>query len=319
MDRHPNAYRIALRLSETPVWSGSGWMVLCPVHDDTTPSLHFSDGEDGTLLYYCHARCHHADIRQALFHLGVDLRRPARNTGHNALPRPRLRQPAGNAGPFNPDLPGQFLHATLGPPVAVWAYPWLHDPRLCIQAIARYETPDGKTYRPWQLAHADHGGPPRLRCARLADPQPLYHGHRIPPAATVLFVEGEKAADATRALMKPFPWIAVTTNPGGTGRADCVSLALLRGKNIVLAYDDDDSGRLANRNLAERLADYGLPRPAILALRHELPNPSGRERAPAWDPGDETGVLRAGMVEEWAATLPPHHPLCPATASLPPG
>jgi 5S rRNA maturation endonuclease (ribonuclease M5) len=37
--------------------SGSGWMALCPVHDDRNPSLSITDGTDGRLLVKCHAGC----------------------------------------------------------------------------------------------------------------------------------------------------------------------------------------------------------------------------------------------------------------------
>ncbi len=320
MIRQANAYRIAIQLSETPVWSGSGWLVICPAHDDTTPSLHLTETDDGTVLFFCHARCHYADIRQAMRHLGVDPANPA--TGNDARPRPNSAPvPAPrpiNAGPFSASLTARFLHPALGIPTAIWPYPWFYDPRLSIQVIARYETPQGKTYRPWQMVHSDHGSLPRLLCARLPDPQPLYHDHAIPNASTVLFVEGEKTADATRLLLAQYPFIAVTTTPGGTGRAHQASLNLLPHRNIVLAYDDDDSGRQANRRLADHVTAHGLPAPATLALRHDLPNPTGQQRPPAWDPGDEGHGLTPDIIAEWTATLPPDHPLCPAAASQPP-
>lgn len=37
--------------------TGSGWRARCPAHDDKSPSLSVSTGEDGRILLYCHAGC----------------------------------------------------------------------------------------------------------------------------------------------------------------------------------------------------------------------------------------------------------------------
>jgi 5S rRNA maturation endonuclease (ribonuclease M5) len=39
-----------------------GWLVTCPAHDDRTPSLHVSEGDDGRVLLSCHASCEFADV-----------------------------------------------------------------------------------------------------------------------------------------------------------------------------------------------------------------------------------------------------------------
>lgn len=40
-----------------PPRSGRGWTALCPVHDDTNPSLSITEGRDGRVLLYCHRGC----------------------------------------------------------------------------------------------------------------------------------------------------------------------------------------------------------------------------------------------------------------------
>ena len=37
--------------------SGSGWTAVCPAHDDKTPSLSVSQGDDGRWLLKCFAGC----------------------------------------------------------------------------------------------------------------------------------------------------------------------------------------------------------------------------------------------------------------------
>ncbi len=51
--------------------SGSGWQARCPAHDDRTPSLSISTGDDGRTLVHCHAGCLVEDILAAV---GLTLR-----------------------------------------------------------------------------------------------------------------------------------------------------------------------------------------------------------------------------------------------------
>jgi RecA-family ATPase len=37
--------------------SGNGWLTCCPAHDDDNPSLSVSSGDNGGLIFYCHAGC----------------------------------------------------------------------------------------------------------------------------------------------------------------------------------------------------------------------------------------------------------------------
>src|SRR3712207_2908374 len=46
--------------------SGSGWVALCPAHDDHRHSLSVAEGEGGLPLLHCHAGCTYEAIRLAL-------------------------------------------------------------------------------------------------------------------------------------------------------------------------------------------------------------------------------------------------------------
>ncbi len=46
--------------------AGSGWIALCPAHDDRNPSLSLSTGKDGKVLLRCHAGCDQAQVIDAL-------------------------------------------------------------------------------------------------------------------------------------------------------------------------------------------------------------------------------------------------------------
>ena len=42
------------------------WMARCPAHDDSTPSLSITRGDDGRVLAHCFAGCDHAEVVKAL-------------------------------------------------------------------------------------------------------------------------------------------------------------------------------------------------------------------------------------------------------------
>lgn len=46
--------------------AGRGWMVRCPAHDDRTPSLAISTGDQGKVLVHCHAGCDQKQVIAAL-------------------------------------------------------------------------------------------------------------------------------------------------------------------------------------------------------------------------------------------------------------
>ena len=46
--------------------AGGGWIARCPGHDDRTPSLSISPGDDGKILLHCHAGCDQAQVIDAL-------------------------------------------------------------------------------------------------------------------------------------------------------------------------------------------------------------------------------------------------------------
>lgn len=62
----------------------TGWEACCPAHQDATPSLSISVGDDGRVLLHCHAGCAFADICRAMglpeedFFPKSDAKRPRR-------------------------------------------------------------------------------------------------------------------------------------------------------------------------------------------------------------------------------------------------
>jgi hypothetical protein len=53
-------------------------MIHCPSHDDETPSLHISQGENGKILLPCQAGCTQEEVLEALRDKGLWPNGPAR-------------------------------------------------------------------------------------------------------------------------------------------------------------------------------------------------------------------------------------------------
>ncbi|MBN8957383.1 MAG: toprim domain-containing protein [Rhizobiales bacterium] len=51
--------------------AGATWMARCPVHEDRSPSLSISAGENGKVLVRCHAGCDQRDVIAALRERGL--------------------------------------------------------------------------------------------------------------------------------------------------------------------------------------------------------------------------------------------------------
>lgn len=51
--------------------SGRGWMARCPAHEDRTPSLAISEGNDAQPLVHCFGGCSQDRVISALRELGL--------------------------------------------------------------------------------------------------------------------------------------------------------------------------------------------------------------------------------------------------------
>jgi len=58
--------------------AGTGWVALCPAHDDRTPSLSIQEGDDGNVLVHCHAGCTQEQVIAALTSYGLWMTRGSR-------------------------------------------------------------------------------------------------------------------------------------------------------------------------------------------------------------------------------------------------
>jgi hypothetical protein len=144
-------------------------------------------------------------------------------------------KPAAPTGPACQDAAAVFagLANKAGELVARWEY--RDAAGQVVFEVARFEGADGKTYRP---ARRDADG---WRAALPVGPLPLYGLPELlttDPAATVYVCEGEKCADAVRAL-----GAVATCSQGGAGASGKTDWTALAGRKVTILPDNDEPGR----------------------------------------------------------------------------
>lgn len=183
-------------------------------------------------------------------------------------------------------------------------YPYRNRAGEILFYVLRADLPGGtKKIRPLTLWTTVAGGT-TWKLAGMPAPRPLYHLDLIAqhPDAAILIVEGEKAADAARAL---FPNGVVTTTPNGAQAVEHVDLTPLTGRAVILWPDHDEPGEAYVHHLKDRLlqdirvGQLTIVRPAAyMPNQHEDSNGILIERttpvAIGWDAAD-------AVAEGWTA------------------
>lgn len=165
-----------------------------------------------------------------------------------------------------PKTPPNFTHYKHGKPSVTWEYK--DATGNVLGYIARYETPEGKEILPLRWMDG------KWQWKSFDKPRPLYGLDRLAanPTATVLVVEGEKAADAAQIL---FPQLVVMSWAGGSKAVKHTDWTPLSGRKIILSPDNDEPGAAAMLDVAAMLTNC--------QVRWVNP-PEGAE--PAWDFAD---------------------------------
>jgi hypothetical protein len=153
-------------------------------------------------------------------------------------------------------------HHRLGKPVATWCYRSAKGEILGF--VSRFETPDGKVFRPLTYARPVDGGKAQWRWESWAPPRPLYALGALAERADALVVvtEGEKAADALGALV---PAMVTVTSPNGSKSAGKADWSSLRGRRIVIWPDADSAGLAYANEVSRRASAAGALSVAIVS------------------------------------------------------
>ncbi len=218
-----NSLRVTLRRDKRGLW-----------HD-------FATGEGGDMLDLW-AACHHFDIKTQF----VQVLQSASSWLGLA-----------STEPANTNLPS-YHYDTLGASTAKWDY---HDAKgQLIACVYRYDAPEGKQYRPWDVVNRKHCAP---------NPRPLYNQPEIKDATQVVLVEGEKAADALINC-----GIAATTAMfGAKAPVAKTDWSPLTGKRVIIWPDNDEAGKRYAQAVAAHLAKMKLLSSlSVLTIPEDKPN-----------------------------------------------
>jgi hypothetical protein len=290
-----------------PRKAGAGWRCKCPAHDDRNPSLSIHTGDDRRALVNCHAGCTVDAVCGAIRLRPADLFIPdpsrlgGRN-GHAPRTRPTVtvtktpRTPARNAGIGDGDAKTfptaraavAELERRHGPRSTTWTY---HDAGgKPVGLIVRWDIPADPTdpeSKPSKRTlpvsrKADGSG---WIIGGMPEPRPLYALPDLvetPAGSRVYVTEGEKAADAARAV-----GLVATTSPHGSKSAGKADWSPLAGREVVILPDHDDAGERYADDVARLATAAGAQSVRVVRLAERWPDlPSGGDVA---DLAERTG------------------------------
>lgn len=199
----------------------------------------FATGDKGgdaiSLLAYIDGIAQLEAAKQLAEQLGVALERPQREVG-----APPARPQRGEWDAIVPapahasELPK--AHIKRGKPEAVWEY--RSAAGELIGAVYRFRTSDGgKEVLPCCWGKHRESGKQEWRWLAFPEPRPLYGLDKLNAEGVVLVVEGEKCADAARAVLPPE--MPVVTWPGGAKAVDKAGWSALAGRKVIVWPDCD--------------------------------------------------------------------------------
>lgn len=187
----------------------------------------------------------HEALTETARHLGYDVgetrKADVRRTAAPASSKPKARaRKVKQISPIPMTAPDpDFNHPKHGKPVASWTYE--DGNGRALHYIARYEVDGGKEIIPWVYGYREGDEQPRW-WMRAPESRVLWNLPEIigNPNASVLIVEGEKAAAAARELL---PDVVVTTWAGGSKALHLVEWGPLDGRRVAVWPDADEEGR----------------------------------------------------------------------------
>lgn len=319
-----------------PRTAGAGWCCRCPAHDDRNPSLSIHAGDDGRALVNCHAGCTVDAVCGAIGLRPADLFTPdpSRRNGHAPKTRRRgdgdetTRNPArgGDSVTVASDATGGRTFPTArdalaelerrhGPRSATWTYEnAAGDP---VGLVVRWNTPTGKDLRP--VSRKADGSGWILR--GMPTPRPLYGLPDLlatPAGSRVYVTEGEKAADAARAV-----GLVATTSPHGSKSTSKADWSPVAGREVVILPDHDDAGERYADDVARLATAAGAKSVRVVRLVELWAGmPEGGDMADLVEHrGGDVDPIRAEVEaltdKTDADTVTPEAPAVPAFAPFP--
>ena len=214
-----NAQELAKQLPKYKHQSNGSYMACCPAHNDKTPSLAITDGENGTLLLKCFAGCTYEAVIDALKSMGL--------WHQSNVHTPREPSPIA----FDSSYANPKTH-----------YYRNIDGSVPFK-IQRIATPIGKSFR--QYRQNGSGFVPGMEGVERIP----YHLNIFKDHETLFIVEGEQAADALIAQGYP-----ATCNPGGSSTWQPELTPYFKGKHCIIIPDNDGPGVKHAQRVADALS-----------------------------------------------------------------
>lgn len=240
-------------------------VILCPAHDDGSPSLSVGPGTSQPVVLNCHAGCSQDQILAAAEMAWEDVCAPLEEDTLSTPPRD-LWTPRGTASHLYPYYTSEGLLAfeVLRVPLEGGKKSFLQRHPDPTAAHGHKWNLDGVQRVLWKL-------PQVIEAVRLG--------------RTIHVAEGEKCAAA---LQRVIPEGDVsTTNPGGAGKWLPEFSTYLSGANVIVYSDSDDPGQKHAREVRESLLGVG----ATVTIK-EAPSGSTREGKPINDVADHLAAGR---------------------------
>jgi uncharacterized protein (DUF927 family) len=198
-------------------------------------------------------------------------------------------------------------HRDHGVPSKVWIYRDTQGQPL--MALYRFDLgpdEDGKpkkVFAPLTWCQRSDGQTTQWRWLGLPDPRPLLRLDELAQRADtpVVLCEGEKAADAATELL---PNYVATCWPNGSNSWHKADLTPLKGRDVVLWPDNDDSGKTCMATVAEKLREIGAASVRVIALEVFKRKPTLKNDHAAfakggqWDDGDDAADA---LAKGWTA------------------
>lgn len=227
---------------------GTGWITLCPAHDDRKPSLKIDRGSDGRALLHCFALCTYESIMEKI--------RSA--AGRNEVASWTVPTPLKSTDNDTPEAAAtgavKAVAQNTGPWAEVAQYDYVNPSGRFLFQVLRLErmAPDGTVEKKFPQRRKMRAGESASRDGWVYNldgiPRVLYNVRALPEAELVYVVEGEKDVESLRNL-----GLTATCNPGGAGKWRPEYNEHLAGKTVVIVPDNDGSGRLHSEQVAASL------------------------------------------------------------------
>jgi hypothetical protein len=264
--------------------SGASWQGLCPFHREKTPS--FTVYDDGH--FHCFACEVHGDVFEYLMRSkGMNFPRACDEVatevgiaGPNSKAHadrqnwyPELPVPVDAPRPSEEELRCDMLHEYYDQKDRLLFY------------VRRHEGQGDQRKHFYPLTYGRLGGKLGWHNKPPPAPRPLYRLNvlsRFPPDATVLLVEGEKAAEAAQRLF--LDHVVMTWMGGANGDAK-TDFAPLIDRTVILWPDADEPGRRVMNRIAKRLPQARVVETANLPNGYDaadLEAAAGCPNAVAW-------------------------------------